>query len=67
MEIELDGTPHILIRSQTYQCHQGRDFNVSKKIYNNKAKAVLFRTVPYQITKTSTTKKENGVPSNSSD
>ena len=42
MEIELDGTPYILIRSQTYQCYQGRDFNVLKKIYNNKAKAVLF-------------------------
>ena len=44
MEIKFSGTPFILIGSQTYQCHLGKDFNVSKKIYYNEAKKkkVLF-------------------------
>ena len=38
MDIKFSGTPFILIGSQTYQCYQGKDFNVSKKIYYNEAK-----------------------------
>ena len=45
MEIKFRGTPFILIGSQTYQCHQGKDFNVSKKIYYNEAKK---KKVPFE-------------------
>ena len=44
MKIKFSGTHFILIGSQTYQSYQGKDFNVSKKIYYNveKKKKVLF-------------------------
>ena len=44
MEIKFSGTPFVLIGNQTYQCHHGKDFNVSKKIYYTEAKTrkVLF-------------------------
>ena len=43
MEIKFSGTPFFLIWSQTYKCHQDKDFNVSKKIYyKDKKKKVLF-------------------------
>ena len=44
MEIKFSGTPFVLIGNQTYQCHHGKDFNVSKKIYYTEAKTrkILF-------------------------
>ena len=44
MEIKFSGSLFILIESQTYQYHQGKDFNVSKMVYYNEAKTkkVLF-------------------------
>ena len=38
MEIKFSDTTFILTGNQTYPCHQGKDFNVSKKIYYNEAK-----------------------------
>ena len=53
MEIKFCGTPFILTGNQTYQPHQGKDFNVSKKIYYYKAKKESFiSTFLFQITKT---------------
>ena len=56
MDIRFSGTLFILIGSQPYQCHQGKDLNASKKIYYNevKKKETSIWTFPYQITKTST-------------
>ena len=44
MDIRFSGTLFILIGSQPYQCHQGKDLNASKKIYYNevKKKKLLF-------------------------
>ena len=44
MEIKFSGTPFILIGSQTYRCHQGKDINVSKKRFftMKQKKKVLF-------------------------
>ena len=38
MEITFSGTLFILIESQTYQYHQGKDFNVPKMVSYNEAK-----------------------------
>ena len=66
MEIKFSGSLFILIESQTYQYHQGKDFNVPKMVYYSEAKTkkFLFEHSHIKSRKLLQPTKKNGASSN---